>query len=285
MKLNAICLVKNEDDIIEQTLTYATRHCDRIFVIDNGSTDRTWEITRELAGRYPQIVPFEQTTLPYDDGLRARVYNQVHGEFTDDDWWMILDSDEFLAEDPKPVIETAVRQKADIIRSWQIQFYFTERDLKDWEEGRDSNDRPIFQRRRHYLINWQEPRLFRNQRTRPWNALRSSTVPDGLKKVCRRRILNRHYQFRDPEQIEKRLRLRFGHPSFRAHVRSAEWRSVVRDSRELCRYVKGESWRFKFAGVAYYYRKSLYNLVRAKYQGGLGKLRKVLLMGKGKNGI
>lgn len=284
MKLYAICLIKDEDDIVAQTLTYAMQHCDKIFVIDNGSSDRTWEIVQELAVQHPKIVPFEQTHLPYNDALRARVYNRVHKDLGNNDWWMILDSDEFLAEDPKPLMQQALNQGADIIRSWQIQFYYTEKDLAEWEAGKDRRDRAIFERRQYYLINWQEPRLFRNQTERTWNAEVSSTVPDGLNKVFVRRILNRHYQFRDPEQMEKRLRLRFGHPSFRAHVLSTDWRSVIRDSRKLNCYMLGQPWRFSVLGVIYYYRKSLYYAVRGKCAGAFRRLQRLLVReGSGKD--
>lgn len=38
MKLNAICIIKNEADIIIETLHNALRFCDTIYVFDNGST-------------------------------------------------------------------------------------------------------------------------------------------------------------------------------------------------------------------------------------------------------
>lgn len=273
MNLYAICLVKNEDDIIAQTLTHAVRLCDRVFVLDNGSTDATWDIVRELSRTQDRIIPFAQTSRPYGDGLRALVYNEIHGELSDDDWWMILDSDEFMAEDPKPLIELARRDGADVIRSWQIQFYFTEKDLEEWQAGRDDRGRSIFERRRHYLINWQEPRLFRNQSRPSWEATINSNVPNGLKRVWRRRILNRHYQFRDPEQIERRLRLRFGNASFRAHVTSVDWRSSVRDSRKLSYYHDGDPWQFRSSGVVYYYRRAALYMLHGKIHGAMRRLR------------
>ena len=48
-KIGAICPVKNEDDIIPQTLVHATQYGDQIFAIDNGSTDQTWDVVRALA--------------------------------------------------------------------------------------------------------------------------------------------------------------------------------------------------------------------------------------------
>jgi len=278
MKLYAICLVKNEDDIIAETLTYAARHCDKIFVLDNGSSDATWDIVKNLARTENRIIPFEQTTRPYNDGLRALVYNQIHAELSDDDWWMILDADEFMAEDPKALIQEAKRDRADIIRSWQIQFYFTEKDLADWEAGLDRRERPIFERRRYYMINWQEPRLFRNQSGRLWDVSINSGTPDGLHRVWGRRILNRHYQYRDPEQIEKRLSLRFGHPSFRTHVTSADWRSAVRDSRTLNCHREGEPWCFSALGIVYYYRRTALYALQGKYRGAIRRFRRAMGM-------
>ena len=260
-KLYGISLVKNEDDIIAQALTYALRYCTRIFVIDNGSTDETWHIIQSLSKQYPQIVPLLQTHAQFTNGLRGLAYNKYHAELSNHDWWLILDADEFLAEDPQPVIQHAMRDKADIIQSWQVQFYFTDLDYHDWLNGQDNRNLPIFVRRRYYNINWQETRLFRNDPALSWDIKINKHFPDGLRKVCRRRILNRHYQFRDPEQIQKRLSLRFGNPLF-PHV-APDWQSAIVCSRQLNFYKEGEPWRFSTSGLIYYYKFVLKSLYRA----------------------
>jgi glycosyltransferase involved in cell wall biosynthesis len=274
-KLYGICLVKNEDDIIAQTLTYALRYCTRIFVIDNGSTDETWRIVQSLSEQYPQVVPMLQTHESFNNALRALAYNKYHADFSDSDWWMILDSDEFLAEDPHPVIQSAMHDKAEIIRSWQAQFYFTDIDYQNWLSGRESRDLPIFLRRRFYLVNWQETRLFRNNPARCWNANVSKFYPDGFRKVCKRRILNRHYQFRDPEQIQKRLSLRFGNPLF-PHVTQSNWQSVIVHSKRLNYYKDGEPWHFSASGLIYYYKFVLKSWYRAAVErlGCIASLRR-----------
>ncbi len=43
MQIHSICLVKNEADIIEQTLKAGIDWSDFIYVFDNGSSDGTWE--------------------------------------------------------------------------------------------------------------------------------------------------------------------------------------------------------------------------------------------------
>jgi glycosyltransferase involved in cell wall biosynthesis len=265
-RIHGICLVKNEDDIIAQSLAYAAQFCNRIYVIDTGSTDQTWTIVNDLARRNGNIVPFEQTREPYGDWLRARVFNEMHNRLPEDDWWLILDADEFLVADPRAAVEIAVKQGADVVATWQIQFYFTERDLEAWTRGEDSREAPIFSRRRYYQINWQEPRLFRNRPQRRWDTNASIKLPDGPHRVSSHRPLNRHYQFRDPEQMKKRLALRYGHTLF-PHVRSPEWRNQIRDSRTLNFYRDEDSWRFSPAGLLYFYRRQAYYRVTSTLRG------------------
>ena len=272
-KIYAICLVKNEDDVITQSLNHAATYCEKIFVLDNGSTDRTWEIVRSLSQVNPRIVPFAQTLEPFRRSLRSIVYYEVGAELSEDDWWLILDGDEFLAEDPQPIIRQAVREGADLIRAWQISFGFTEEDLRAWEEGRDSRDKPIVERRRYYRIDWQEKRLFPNRRDLSWGR---TIVPASLNKTCTRRILNRHYPLRDPEQIEKRLLARFGHPTCFHHVTSPDWRHVIQDSRRLVFCRDGDPWRFTLSGLAHYHGYKLKQTLRNKWRRSVDTVSRLL---------
>jgi len=282
IKLYSICLVKNEDDVITQTLSHAAGHCEKIFVLDNGSTDRTWELVRSLSQVNPQIVPFPQTFESFRESLRAIVYYEVGAELSEDDWWLILDADEFLAEDPQPIIRQAVREGADVIRAWQISFGFTEEDLRAWEEGRDSRYKPIFERRRYYRIDWQEKRMFPNRRDLLWG---NTIVPASLKKTCTRRILNRHYPLRDPEQMQKRLLARFGHPTCFRHVTSPDWRHVIRDSRKLVYYRDGDPWRFTLSALARYYTRRFGQRLKKKYSRMVGNWDGSISGGRDRAGI
>lgn len=255
MQLSAICVARNEADILAQTLAHAATFCDRVYVIDNDSSDESWAIVCAMSAQDPRIVPFARIPGPFHDGMRAIVYNAVHRQRDSDDWWLVLDADELLAEAPAVVIATAQAQEADVIWTWQVQFYFTERDLAEWEGGRDTRDLPITSRRRFYAINWQEPRLFRNRPERPWDATISAKVPDGLRRRCSRRILNRHYQFRDPPQIAARIGERLGHPTFARHVRSADWHAYLREAATLTEHVDGAAYRFRQRDIINYYRR------------------------------
>ena len=76
MKIFAISLIKNEEDIIEANLTDAAKWADKIFVLDNGSTDDTWEIVKRLSSENDRIVAWKQIHESFRDEMRSRVFNE-----------------------------------------------------------------------------------------------------------------------------------------------------------------------------------------------------------------
>lgn len=250
MKIYGICVAKNEEDIIAECLINATAFCDQIFVIDNGSNDATWGIVHNLAKEHSQIVPFLRTEEPFRDGIRSLVYNQYYQELTAQDWWFRLDADEFLSDNPRSALQRANQEKADFIQAWQAQFYFTDVDFKNWLADNENLSQSITERRRYYAVNWREYRFFRNQPNQAWKEATAPQWPEGLKKVASERIVNLHYQDRDPEQIQKRLKQRYGHTQFR-HITTAaqDWKTKIRSVNSLDHYQPGQPLkirRFKF---------------------------------------
>ena len=104
MKIFAIMLVKDEADIVKSVILSAKKWADRIFIMDNGSTDGTWEICKSLADEI--VVPLKQDFRPYSNGLRADVFNEFKHESEDGDWWCFkLDADELYLDDPKEFLK------------------------------------------------------------------------------------------------------------------------------------------------------------------------------------
>ncbi len=239
MKIYAICLIKNEGDIIAECLIHALKFCDRIFVLDNGSTDGTWETVNSLARQYPEIVIEEQLLVPFRDGMRSVVYNKYHQELSDQDWWLRLDGDELMEGNPRKVLAKANQENADFITAWNLQFYYTDSDYEHWASENAEPPRPVAERRRYYSINWREYRFFRNQSTQPWNEAIAPQWPDGLKKPCSLRVFNRHYPYRNPNQIREKLAARYGHAQFR-HIDSVDWKSKLLPSSKLNYYEEGK---------------------------------------------
>ncbi len=249
-QLYGLLIARDEADVIEQCLTHALGHCDKIILMDNNSTDGTWEIMQAMAARHPgRIVAHCRLTVPFHDRLRAIAYNAFHGELTASDWWLRLDADEFLNEHPQPVMQVANAEAADFVRAYQMTFELTDLDVAAIERGADDRGLPIEQRRRHYRVNWREYRLFRNDPATLWDVELNPQFPQNLSKgrVASRTIFNRHYQNRDIQQVNARIAIRAANASF-AHVGSADWRQYVTPVRNCHVYAAGTPVKFSPLG-------------------------------------
>jgi hypothetical protein len=114
-------LVKNEEDIIASTLRAAAEWSDKLIVLDNGSTDRTWEIVNDMASLHPCIIPFAQDGRPFRIGLRALMFDAFKHEMTDEDWWCIrMDADEFYVESPREFLQNIPKRFKQVSKAVSI---------------------------------------------------------------------------------------------------------------------------------------------------------------------
>ncbi len=251
-RIHAVCLVKDEADVIAQALLHASHFCHKIYVFDTGSSDDTWQRVQAIDNGI--VVPLWQAAVPFYDGLRAQVYNAVRHLCKEGDWFFILDSDEFLAADPRPTLYRADQIGAEQINTLQYNFYYTERDWQEHLEGQDSRQRPIADRRRYYRFTNIEQRLFRIGAKTVWSEAIDADHPRGYMmpknqgrrklKVAPWRLANCHYQYRDPEQIQTRLlvrrKARIDNPNNFVHYKpldtDTDWRRYIVPSEQLHYY-------------------------------------------------
>jgi glycosyltransferase involved in cell wall biosynthesis len=249
-RIHAICLVKNEGDVVAETLLYASQFCHKIYVFDTGSTDDSWQKVEQIHNDV--VVPFRHEKVPFSDGLRAQVFNAIRDQVSSGDWIYILDADEFLAEHPRKAIAVAEREGAQQINTAQYNFHFTEVDWQLYQKGLDSRETPIAQRRRYYCFTNIEQRFFKVDSDLVWPEHTDAAnphgfiAPKGSKKLkkCSYRIPNCHYQYRDPEQIQLRLETRraareanqhnFIH--YRSLDTDTNWQRYIESSQRLNRY-------------------------------------------------
>src|SRR3954470_662490 len=155
MKIHAMCMVKDEADIVSECLTAAAQWCDHLYVFDNGSTDGTWEIVQELAERLPAVVAWKSDPAPFSDGLRAQIFNAFSAQASPGDWWCRADADEFYIDDPR-VFLRKVGPAHDVVWTASFSYYFTDRDAEQYaaDPARYADDVPIEQKIRWYVNHW-----------------------------------------------------------------------------------------------------------------------------------
>lgn len=244
MKIHAICVVKNEADIIVQSLPHAADWCDNIYVLDNGSEDGTWESVQELAQKHPQIVPYKQDHGVFKDAIRREVWQHYASHAQPGDWWCRLDADEFYPEDPRTLL-TQVPARCDVVWSVMHNFFFTDRDLLEYETDPQAFlARPVIESLRYYLSNWAEPRFLRHRpdyfwrKSLDWPSLLTA-YPDRYVSMC-------HYRYRNPPQIMNRIgtrrknALRGGTPFVHENAGAFEDFNL-RPSETVAAHVKGHS--------------------------------------------
>jgi hypothetical protein len=228
VRIHSICLVKNEGDVVVESLTAASRWSDFIYVYDNGSTDGTWEKVLDLAKRLPQVVPYKQDDRPFDDGLRHEPFAHYRHRAEPGDWWCLaLDADEIYIDSPKEFL-AGIPMPFDVVWLACFQYYFTERDVALFHENPAlyADQVPVEQKCRYYVNNWSEPGFFRYGRHLRWD---SGRLPRPLRHPSPRRIRMKHYQYRSPAQIEMRLRTRRAAMArgIFVHETQTDWKSSV----------------------------------------------------------
>ncbi len=163
MKVRALCLTKNEADIIRLCLEKASEWADTIYVIDNGSEDGSWELVQSLASKV--VVPWAQLRTNFQESLRGLPFNfESHGARAGD-WWCRLDADEFYVSSPRAFLESVPRANH-VVFGLAIEYYLTRQDA----ERIDFNCpvQSILKEIRGYRVENSEPRFFRHREGLRW---------------------------------------------------------------------------------------------------------------------
>lgn len=202
MKIYGISVVKNEEDVIRDSLTIASEWCEKIFVLDNGSEDGTWKEIMDVAKGNDKIIPWKQMNVAFYEGLRAEVFNEFRHIAEEGDWWCFrLDADEFYIDDPRDFLPRVPSNRHYVCRE-SVEYYLTFEDLEEYEfEGRFPEDRNKI---RYYRPeSHTEARFFRHRDRLKWDP--QDPFPRHMGVVYEKRIMCKHYQYRSVDQMKTRL--------------------------------------------------------------------------------
>ena len=96
MSFIALLPVRDEADIIGQSLRHALAWADAIYVFDSGSVDNTWEIVLDLASREKRVKPIRKEPVYFSDTrVRGFLFHYARQFMRDGDWFLRIDADEF----------------------------------------------------------------------------------------------------------------------------------------------------------------------------------------------
>ena len=233
-KIYSLLVVKNEVDVIAASLKDACRWSNKIIVIDNGSTDGTWETIQQLSNEYPQIIPWLRYEGPFHIGLRAKAFKAFRHEMTCNDWWNVrLDADEFYPGDVRAFL-TNVPKRYRTVKKESTDYVLTHEDLSKYEfSGNFEQDKSLFT---HALpVRRKERRFMRHSAILCW--LKRWRYPHPWGRVYHQTIPVDHYQYRSPQQMQKRYLTRQkakaeGCGSF-SHEQGKDWREYVPTNQQL----------------------------------------------------
>lgn len=205
MKILSISVIKDEADIIALSLSKALEWSDKIFVLDNGSTDNTWEIVKDLSEQDPRIVPWKKFDVPFYEGLRAEVFNEFRTIAEEGDWWCFrLDADEFYIDNPKHFLQNISKRHHYVCKD-SIEYYLTFKDLE--ELNFKENFSSLINKIKYYdKFTYREARFFRHRNRLDWNP--KDPFPKHMGIVSNKLIRAKHYQYRSIDQIQRRLEVR-----------------------------------------------------------------------------
>ena len=233
MRCHGLMLVRDEADILPESIPHYLSWIDGLFVMDLGSTDGTWDLLRDFASRDSRLVLHSTRDLVFHEGLRAILFDYYRNRFSAGDWIVKADADEFYDVPPPLFVQKYLRPRDTCIYVQWFYFRLTNLEIEAIEQNgvtpAQERSRPIAERRRFYKMPTHgEPRMFRYRPSMRWPARHAFPFNAGY--VAPARIPVRHYPHRDPWQMAARYRLRSAMSTVLAggpHWRLDDWRRDV----------------------------------------------------------
>jgi len=206
LRVIGIMFVYNEADIIEQTITHMASQKIPLVVIDNGSTDGTFEILKKYEGSAILDLDRMVTEQWYWWKMLRTLCERVSHH--NPDWIVHLDADEFLESPYAMTLQESIEREHNngynLIQFDNFEFWPTDED--------DSSETDIRKRSKYY--SWDDCyqfRAFRNyEDVDVWTTGGHLPIfPKGIKvSLCPTRYVLRHYEIRGYEHGLRKVRER-----------------------------------------------------------------------------
>lgn len=131
MKIIGLTRIRNEENIIKDTLDHMSEFCDGVYIYDDASTDNTVEICNKhsiVKGLIRGVIWDEnRERAEYENRQKVFLYARETANMNEDDWFIYLDADERIEFN---FIEFQKNwcDKVDGVKMRLFDFYITEED-------------------------------------------------------------------------------------------------------------------------------------------------------------
>jgi len=194
-----IIVVRDEGDIISESIKQYLKWADKIFVADNGSTDGTSAILKQLEQENDCVKYIAEFNCQFYEGLRGIIFNiLVHRlDLPRPHWWCIGDADEVYFDDPRDFLRKVPpaygRVCTNTIEFIQIQ----------------NHNKPLSPESylQYVALEWSESRFLRDTPRLVWTDV-LARWPRRCRAAFPARIRMLHFPFRSVEQIDRRIAIR-----------------------------------------------------------------------------
>ena len=176
-RLVGLLMIRNEADILDEMLACATRWFDRILVLDGTNGEVARARTDEILDGYSEVVlrmRDEELGHQVRDGARQYLLEECRARYGVDNWIGVLHADEFMDQDPRPMLASHHPRRDPSIRVRVTHTFLHTDDKRSWET---IVDQPIRTRVQHLM--WPgvpEARFFFDAGDRDYETMRHGKV-------------------------------------------------------------------------------------------------------------
>lgn len=215
MKHIGLLVVKEEDDILERTLTYNALQVDAFYALD-GTKDNAE--SKQIITSHPKCAGYwtdgEIGAAPCD-GCRKHLLEHAYADHGHDNWFLLLHADEVWTHDVRSF--TSRMGFAANAFIYQLPFFFPRAD-----DGWDDEVHPLDQLHWHLGPGWPEVRLFRGGPNVHYDLGQHFNVtPAGVNVFATADAPIYHYPYRSPDTQFTRADCSWD-PDNYAHVRAGD---------------------------------------------------------------
>lgn len=210
MRHLAFMVVRDEADILPQTLDRLLTWVDGLWVFDTGSLDHTPDLLADRARADERLTFLGSEAIAFSHRAKAILFERLRNNFRPGDWICRADADERYLVHPPSFLADRTEPHETVVCAQLFDTVLLRRDLAAWQRGDETladRTRPIETRRTHHVVNqFPELRFFRYRRGMRWPGHLMSPRFAGV--MADARIPVRHDKWRDPVQAQWRTILR-----------------------------------------------------------------------------